>query len=502
VGTTWVGASALQLARAVQRGDTSATTTVADHLEHAHVADRILTVGRVLREGAAMAEAEQVDDLPDLGNLPLAGVPVLVSDNTPVAGLPTWNGSAAAQGPVAERDHEVVRRLRGAGSVVIGVARTSEFGLWPTTDDATGVTRNPWRTDRTAGGSAGGAAAAVAAGLVPLAFATDGFGSLRIPAACCGVVGFKPGRGILPYGSGTSDWFGLAEHGILATTVADAAAAFAVLSGHQPALDEPAPDQGRLRIAISMRNLSPGHPPDSDTRDSVLQATRLLVAGGYDAIRAEVPHPARLTVITTATWSAVAHREAAVAYRDAADEAAAADREAVDETDDAATDDLQPRTRRHAAWGARALRRGLVREGERADWRERCAAWFADGGFDLLLTPALPGPPPPADVWSGRSWRANVALAMRFAPYTAMWNVAGFPAIVIPMGERRDGLPASVQLVGTPGAEERLLAVAARIEQAAPWRPHAPTWPRIPASTWPRTPAPTVDRRRALADRI
>jgi amidase len=338
--------------------------------------------------------------------------------------------------------------------------------------------------------------------LVPLAFATDGFGSVRIPAACCGVVGFKPGRGIVPYGSGIHDWFGLAEHGVLATTVADTAAAFAVLSGRQPASPvQPLPDQlhGRLRIAISIRSPGPGHPPDSETRDGVLRAARLLVAVGHDAIRAEAPHPARLTVITTATWFAAAHREAADQIgREAADQSGREAADQIGREDEMETEDLQPRTRRHSALGARTLRRGLVREGERADWRDRCAAWFADGGFDLLLTPALPGPPPPADVWSNRPWRANVALTMRYAPYTAMWNMAGFPAIVLPVGERRDGLPASVQLVGPPGAEARLLAVAAQIESAAPWCRHAPTWPRLRAGGVSQT----VDRGGALADRI
>jgi amidase len=499
VGTTWVGASAQQIARAVQRGDTLATTTVADHLEHARVADRVLTVVRVFRDGAALAEAEQVDELPDLGSQPLAGVPVLVSENTPVAGLRTWNGSPAARAPVAEQDHEIVRRLRGAGAIVLGLARTSELGLWPTTDDATGVTLNPWRSDRTAGGSSGGSAAAVAAGLVPLAHGTDGLGSVRIPAACCGVVGFKPGRGILPYGLGLSGWFGLAEHGVLATSVADAATAFQVMSGRSLAPDQ---DDGRLRIAISTRNPNRGQPPDPDTRDSVLRAARLLVADGHDAIRADPPHPARLTVITTAAWLAIAHleagptREADDPTRDASDSTREADDTFPDRDEDG--DDLQPRTRRHAALGARALRHGLVRDGERADWRDRCISWFADGRFDLLLTPALPGPPPPADVWSARSWRANVALTLRYAPYTALWNLAGFPAIVIPMGLRSDGLPASVQLVGPPGAEERLLAVAAQVELAAPWRPHAPTWPRVRSGDLSRT----ADRGRAVADQI
>ena len=156
--------------------------------------------------------------------------------------MPTWNGSAAARSQVAEADHEVVRRLRGAGAVVVGTSRMPELGIWPFTDDSEAVTRNPWRTDRTPGGSSGGSAAAVAAGLVPIAHGNDGLGSVRIPAAACGLVGIKPGRGVVPSQLGATDWYGLAEHGILATTVADATVGLAVLAGWAPPqLVEPEP---------------------------------------------------------------------------------------------------------------------------------------------------------------------------------------------------------------------------------------------------------------------
>src|SRR5689334_22132047 len=196
--TAWVGATAKQIARAVRRGDVSATQVVADHLEQIAISEPSLNAFRVVRAGEAISEAEKVDDQEDLANLPLAGVPVAVKENTPVAGLPTWHGSAAARMPVAEQDHEVVRRLRGAGAIVVGVTKMPEMGLWAVTDDDDGPTRNPWDRDRTPGGSSGGAAAAVAAGLVPIAQCHDGLGSIRIPAACCGLVGLKPGSGVIP----------------------------------------------------------------------------------------------------------------------------------------------------------------------------------------------------------------------------------------------------------------------------------------------------------------
>jgi amidase len=301
---------------------------------------------------------------------------------------------------------------------------------------------------------------------VPFAHGTDGLGSLRIPAACCGLVGFKPGRGIIPYGLGVSDWYGLAEHGILATTVADAALGFAVLAGR---LRQPMREPGRLRVAVSLRSPMHGLAPDSDVREAVALAARLLVGFGHNAVGAEPAYPARLAMMGTGTWVAIAQREA----------------EAADLVN------LQPRTRRHVVLGAQALRRGLVRDGERADWRDRCVSWFGDRNVDLIVTPALAGPPPLAADWSTRSWQANLGTSLRYAPYTAAWNFAGLPAIVVPMGVRRDGLPGSVQLVGPPGAEGLLLAVAAQLEAAAPWRPHAPGWPRVDAVS---DPPPTLIR--------
>jgi amidase len=453
---SWVGASARQIARAVRRGDTSATAVVADHLDNIHQYDRIVHAFRQVRVEEALTEAEAVDEQPELGNLPLAGVPIAVKENTPVVGVRTWHGSDAAAGPVAERDHEVVRRLRGAGAIVLGTTRMPELGLFASTDDASATTRNPWRTDRTAGGSSGGAAAAVAAGLVPMAHGNDGLGSIRIPAACCGLVGIKPGRGVVPSGIGATDWFGLAEHGILATTVADAALGFSVLAGRAP---ERLVEPDHLRVAVSLRSPVAGVFPDADASRATGAAARLLVRLGHDAVRADPAYPLSLGLRGIATWFAAAYRDVAESGIDPYA--------------------LQPRTRRHIALGERMLRSRLVREDDRTAWRERCRDWFADGRFDVLLTPALATAPPVAADWHKRSWQANVISSLRYAPYSAPWNIAGFPGVVVPMGVRTDGLPAAVQLIGRPGSELTLLAVAGQIEAVAPWRRHAPGWPRV-----------------------
>jgi len=447
-GTSWVGATAKQISRAVRRGDVTATQVVADTLEQIAISDPSLDAFRVIRAGEAISEAEKVDDQEDLANLPLAGVPVAVKENTPVAGLPTWHGSAAARMPVAEQDHEVVRRLRGAGAIVVGVTKMPEMGLWAVTDDDDGPTRNPWDRDRTPGGSSGGAAAAVAAGLVPIAQCNDGLGSIRIPAACCGLVGLKPGSGVIPAELGTDGWFGLVENGVLTTTVSDAVLGFSVLAGREPVkLVEP----DKLRIGVSMRSPVVGVRPDEPNRGAVATASKLLVQAGHDTVTADPAYPTSLGLRVLATWFAAAYREAA-------------------ELDQSK---LQPRTRQHIRLGKWANRTSLIRQSHRDAWRERSIKFFADHSIDLLLTPALAAAPPPAEQYSSGSWRRNMSVNMRYAPYAAPWNVAGLPAIVVPVGLRPDGLPLAVQLVGPPDSELLLLSVAGQFEVLNPWQRHA-----------------------------
>ncbi|WP_027341669.1 amidase [Hamadaea tsunoensis] len=452
---TWVGATGKQIARAVRRGDISATQVVADHLDYIHSQDGQIGAFRALRETEATLEAAKVDDQPDLGHLPLAGVPVAVKENTAVAGLPTWNGSAAARSTVAESDHEVVRRLRGAGAIIVGVTRMPELGLWGTTDDASGITRNPWNLDRTPGGSSGGSAAAVAAGLVPIAHGNDGMGSVRIPAACCGLIGLKPGRGVVPSQIGLDSWFGLTENGVFATTVADAAVGFHVLAGRTPGKLEHPP---RLRAAISLLSPVAGSSADDDAKNAVSIATKLLVDAGHDTVSADPGYPFNLGLRGLATWFGAAWRDAEAAGLDLST--------------------LQRRTQRHLKVGRWALQRGYVREADRINFRARCEGFFNDGPYDILLTPALARTPLRAAEWSSRSWLSNVRANMKYAPFAAPWNISGFPALTVPVGVRADGMPLAVQLVGPPGSELVLLAVAGQFEMQQPWRRHAPGFPR------------------------
>jgi len=450
IATTWVGATAKQMARAVRRGDATATQIVADHLERITITDPSLEAFRVVRAGEAIVEAEKVDEQEDLANLPLAGVPVAVKENTAVAGLPTWHGSAEARTPIAEEDHEIVRRLRGAGAIVVGVTKMPELGLWATTDGPEGATRNPWDLDRTPGGSSGGSAAAVAAGLVPMAQGNDGLGSLRIPAACCGLVALKPGRGVVPAQLGVDDWFGMVENGVLTTTVADAALGFSVLAGRSPAkLVQP----GKLRVGVSLRSPVAGVRPDQPNREAVATAAKLLVGAGHDTVTADPAYPVKLGLAGTATWFAAAYREAEAAGLDLRK--------------------LQPRTRQHVRLGKVMWKRGYVRQEQRDAWRQTSIDFFADNNIDVLLTPALATTPPPAEGHATGRWMRNMRTNLRYAPYAAPWNLAGLPAIVVPVGIRPDGLPLGVQLVGPPDSELLLLSIAGQFEMANPWKRHA-----------------------------
>ncbi len=233
--------------------------------------------------------------------------------------------------------------------------------------------------------------------------------------------------------------------------MADATVGLAVLAGWAPPrLVEPE----RLRIAVSTRSPDHGRTRRRPARAAVASAARALRAAGHGTTEASPRYPTSLGLRTLATWCSAA-----------TDTAAGLDESA-----------LQRRTRRHVALGRLAQRRGLVREADRSGSGTPASAWFAD--YDVLVTPALASTPPSAGPWHGKSWAANLLTCLRYAPFLAAWNVAGFPALVLPAGVRPDGLPVAVQLVGPPGSELLLLAVAGQLEQASPWLRHAPGYPR------------------------
>ncbi len=358
-------------------------------------------------------------------------------------------------------DHPVVARLRAAGAVVVGITRAPELCLYAATDGPGTVTRNPWDTARSSAGSSGGSAAAVASGSVPLAHGNDGLGSLRLPAAACGLVTLKPGRGVVPAGIGFDDWSGMAVNGALATTVADVALAHAVMAGEEPG--RPADPARPLRIALSTKSPVPGVTADGPARAAGDERAALLTAAGHTVVRRDPPITMGAAAGALARWMAGAEDDA---------QHLGIDRTA-----------LQPRSRAHARVGRLVRRAGLVRPRTAERFRDRMVAWFGD--VDLLLSPVTTGPPLPARPWHERSFLANITANARWAPWTAAWNLAGLPALVLPAGMRPEGLPLAVQFVGPPGAEGRLLLLAGELERQQPWRRYAPVFdpiaPPVPA---------------------
>jgi amidase len=379
-------------------------------------------------------------------------VPIAVKDNVDVAGEACTDGSPACPERIAAVDHPVVARLRAAGAVVVGISRAPELCLYASTDGPGTVTRNPWDTSRSAAGSSGGSAAAVASGAVPLAHGNDGMGSLRLPAAACGLVTLKPGRGVVPAEVGADDWSGMVENGALATTVADAALAHAVMAGEQPAPPE-APGRP-LRIAVSTRPPLPGVRADGPALAAVDTVAAALVAAGHTVVRRDPPISTGAAAGAVARWLA----------------GAAADAEHLG-IEPAA---LQPRSRTHARLGRAVRAAGLVRPRTAERFRQRMAAFFDD--VDVLLSPVTTGPPLRARPWHERSFLANATASARWAPWTAAWNLAGLPALVLPAGTRSGGLPLAVQFAGPPGSERRLLWLAGQLESRHPWRRYAPVF--------------------------
>lgn len=461
-----VGLPATEIADRVRSGRLTAVEVVRAHLEHLAAVDARIGAFRVVRTEAALAEAAAVDASPSRSSMLLAGVPIAVKDDVDVAGEVCTDGSPACPQRTASADHPVVARLRAAGAVVVGITRVPELCLYAATDGPGTVTRNPWDTARSPAGSSGGSAAAVASGSVPLAHGNDGMGSLRLPAAACGLVTLKPGLGVVPAGIGFDDWSGMAVNGALATTVADVAVAHAVMAGRElPA----AHTEGPLRIAVSTRSPVPGVRADAETRAAVDAVVALLTAEGHTVVRRDPP-------ITTGAAAGALVRWMAGAEDDA--EHLGIDRAA-----------LQPRSRTHARIGRAVRRAGLVRPRTAERFRERMSRFFDD--VDLLLTPVTTGPPLAARPWHERSFLANVTANARWAPWTAAWNLAGLPAVVLPAGMRPEGLPLAVQFVGPPGAETRLLWVAGELERRQPWRRHAPVFdPLTPQATAPPATAP------------
>lgn len=450
--------TAASIAADVRAGRRSAVDKVTASLERIAERDNEIEAFQVVRGERALAEAAAVDGRVDRADLPLAGVPIAIKDNVPVAGEPMRVGSAATSAAPQSADHTIVSRIRAAGGVVVGLTRVPELCVYGATDSVYGVTRNPWNLGRTPGGSSGGSAAAVAAGMVPIAHGNDGMGSVRIPAACTGLVGIKPGLGVVPAELGETDWYGLSENGALATTTEDAALLLSVMAD-DPALAVVSPPDERLRIALSFRPPVAGVTLDPSFAAAAESAAAILRSAGHDVRRAEP------VSVTDSAGNA-----AAIAGLVRWFAGTAADADAV-----ADPSSLEPRVRRHARLGRWVRKTPLMSQRLRDSWIAHANAFFAE--YDVLVTPALARPPIESRRWHDGGWGMTMLSNIRYAPYAAPWNVAQLPAIVVPMGVHPDaGTPVAVQIVTRRGGESLLLGIASAIEAARPWQRVAPAY--------------------------
>ncbi|HKO26029.1 MAG TPA: amidase family protein, partial [Solirubrobacteraceae bacterium] len=425
--------------------------------------DPKLNAFRVVLADQALAEADAVGT--DRLDGPLAGVPIAVKDEMSLAGQSATLGSRS-YGPPAAEDAEIVRRLRAAGAIPIGVTNVPELMIFPwTASDANGITRNPWNLERTPGGSSGGSAAAVAAGLAAAATAADGGGSIRIPAACCGLVGMKPTRGRVSQAPITQGWMGLTVYGALARSVADSALLLDVIHGPMPGDVDVAPSfsgsyaeaaatpPGRLRVAIS-RKLQPGAVARlSDEQRGAWERTgALLTELGHDVVERD-PAYGLAGIVFLQNWFRGTYEVA----RDVPDQSK-----------------LERSTRQMAAAGRYLVpdRRRAKLIAKRREVSARILELWQE--VDVLLTPGVARTAIQAEGGYGRAAPVAVDKASRFTPWTPAWNLTGQPAITLPAGFGADGLPLSVQLVGRPGAEDLLYSLAGQIEAARPWAQHRP----------------------------
>ncbi len=445
-------ASALEQAAAVRRREVSARELVDAYLERIERLDpRLnafwLTTPELAREQAAAVPA---------GDGPLAGAATSVKDLAAMASFPLTYGSRAFEDQVAGVDAFVVRRMKAAGTPILGRTTTPEFGSRPVTEFGLhGTTRNPWDPGRTSGGSSGGAAAALAAGLCAWSHGSDGGGSVRIPASCCGLVGLKPSRGRISPGPLVGEgWAGLSTNGVLARTVDDAAAALDVLAGHLPGdpywaepegsylLDRPRP--GRLRVGFQATADCDVHP---EIQDLVRRVAAELAGLGHEVEEAGPDtrpfRPAMRVIVTAGTASYPVD-----------------DLSLLDPLNAALIEASRQLTAADYVQAVNTIRN-----------HGRAVVSFWDD-HDLLLTPTLTEPPYPVGAFA--DLETAMTRALEWITFTSPYNCTGQPAVTLPLGTSGDGLPLGVQLVGPPRGEMLLLAAAAQLEEALPWRGRRP----------------------------
>jgi amidase len=467
---------ASELASMVRRGEISARELVEVSLERIESLDPMLNAFVEVDGERALATASEVQPG---DQRPFAGVPIAIKNLRAVNGLRLTYGCSLMADYVTDYDHNVTRRLKDAGFVIVGTTTLPEYGILPTTESRLfGPTRNPWDLERTPGGSSGGAAAAVAAGMVPVAHGSDGGGSIRIPAACCGLVGLKPSRGRISLAPELGD-SSLSIDGVLTRTVADTALILDVLAGYElgdatwaPRPVEPFAVAGErsasssgpasLRIAATTVPPTPEAVVDPICVQAVAEAAELLRSLGHEVD--EVDPPWQVEGLRELFGSVfVVHIALSVAYS-----GMVAGREPTAE-------DMEP-----MSWAIFSMaRRANAVEAMAATVRLQAFARrlisFLEP-YDALLTPALaerplhlgtldPAAPNPMSTFT----RSGL-----FTPFTPLLNASGLPGVSLPLFQGEDGLPLAVQLGGRPAGEAALLALARQVEEARPWAERRP----------------------------
>jgi amidase len=465
----WLDATAQ--ADLVRRGEVSPKELVESAI--ARVEALNLRLDAVLRTRFDQAREEASGDLPDG---PFRGVPFLLKDlGATVAGEPTAFGI----GPMAEAPMPatsfLVEQFRAAGFVALGRTNVPEFGTTVTTEPKSfPPARNPWNPEHSTGGSSGGSAAAVASGMVPIAHANDGGGSIRIPASECGLVGLKPTRARVSQGPLVGEgWAGGTIDGSVTRSVRDAAAVLDAISGRMPGEPYYAPplpgplaaevgqDPGRLRIGFLDRPGLEGYLDSPECREAVAGAARLLESLGHtveesapEAMYEQELNRVFSTIIAADTETTFRQFEQLLGR-------------SIEENE------IEPRNVAYRRWGS--VMSAVDYLNARAWiglWARRMAGWWT--GHDILVTPTVGAPPPRLGWFTEQGPEGEGQRIVSFIPYTAQFNMTGQPAVSLPLHWSADGLPVGVQFVAAYGREDLLVRLAAQLEEAAPWGDRRP----------------------------
>jgi amidase len=451
---------AVALAGQLQRGETSATKLVQAAYQRLELVNPELHATVCLQEEAALAQARFYDDV---GNFrAFQGIPGFLKDNLDLQGLSTRHGSAAMPGTVKKHTSAVAQQIIDTGVVLLGKTKLPEFGLTATTEYSKAEpAHNPWNTGYSTGGSSGGSAALVAAGVVPIAHANDGGGSIRIPAACCGLVGLKPSRGRLAMNEMAKSLpINIVSDGIVSRSVRDTAAFFALAEEHykNPTLPPlghiTTPGRKRLKIGMFTQKIS-GDETDTACVEAVHKAAALCEELGHEVQEIKVPISAQFADDFLLYWGMLA---ASISYLG---------KLAVDRHMD--TRKLEPLTHGLAKHFTHNLLKFPFALRRLHRFEAQYATAFAD--LDVLLSPTLGQPAPPLGYLAlDLPFEQARERLVNFASFTAAQNVAGAPAISLPMHHTVEGIPVGVHFAAAMGHEFRLIELALEIEQAQPFK--------------------------------